>query len=70
MVRPGKWAISYDLSGKLWIETLPRDAVDYRIRELSQKELKRYKHEGLTFLSSLPDDYVMRKQIRATLEQS
>lgn len=58
LVRHDKWSISHDLDGKYWIETLPRDAVDYHIRPLNQKELKRYKHEGKAFLRNLPDDCV------------
>lgn len=58
LIRHNIWAISHDRAGKLWIETLPRNAVNYSIRALTQMELKRYKHEGRTFLESLPDDCV------------
>lgn len=58
LIRHNTWAISHDRDGKFWIETLPRNGIDYHIRALTQMELKRYKHEGLTFLSMLPDDCV------------
>jgi hypothetical protein len=61
LVRHNTWAISHDREGKFWIETLPRNSIDYHFRALTQKELKRYKYEGETFLETLPDDCVRRE---------